>query len=235
MKKTISLIIFLLAAATVSAQQTIKSNPISDFHAIALSGNLNVQLIHADANSIEIELYDSDINKLRWGINDGALSVSLRPTIGAKSRVDVRIYFKGPLNDISVMDARLSATEELVAHTMRLAVSGGANVNAAVNVKDLEVEVTGNSSLLMFGMAKYLTLRATERSRVDVRKLQAVSAEAEASTGAEVYINSSERLVANARTGATIFYMGNPTIFKDRSSKISAGLGSSVLSIGHKE
>ena len=65
--------------------------------------------------------------------------------------------------------------------------------------------------------------------------VQTVSAETEATTGAEVYVNSSERLVANARTAAKIFYMGNPTIFKDRSSKINTSLGSSVLSIGHKE
>lgn len=235
MKKTIFLIIFLLTVTSVPAQQSIKSNPISDFHAIALSGNLNVALIHADVNAIEIELYDSEINKFKWGVNNGVLSVSLRPTIGSKARADVRIYYRGALYDISVTDARLSVTEEIVAHTMRLAISGGANVNVAVDVKDMEVDVNGNSSLLMLGTAKYLTLKVTERSRVDVRKLQAVSAETEAATGAEVYVNASERLVANARTAATIFYMGNPTIFKDRSSKINTSLGSSVLSIDYKE
>lgn len=235
MKKTLSLIIFLLATISVSAQQSIKSNQIADFHSVSLSGNLNAELIRADVNSVDIELYNSDINKFKWSVNDGVLSVSLRPTIGSKARADVRIYYRGSLSDISVIDARLSATEAIMSHMMRLVVSGGANVNATVDVKDLEVEVTGNSSLLMSGTAKYLTLKATERSKVDVRKMQAVSAETEAATGAEVYVNSSERLVANARIAATIFYTGNPTIFKDRSSKINTSLGSSVLSIGHKE
>lgn len=237
MKKTISLIIFLLAATSVSAQQSITSTSISDFHSVSLTGNLNVELIHADTDAIEIELYNSDINKFKWSVNNGMLSVSLRPTLGQgqKSRADVRIYYKGTPTDISVTDARLTVVDPLVAHMMRLAISGGANVNAAVDVKDLDVEVSGNSSLLISGSTKYLTLRATERSKVDTRRLQAVSAETEATMGSEVYINSSERLVANAKTAATIFYMGNPTIFKDRSSKMNMSLGSSVLSIGHKE
>lgn len=235
MKKIVFLIISLLTTASVSAQQNITSTPISDFYSISLSGNLNVELIHADADAIEIELYNSDINKFKWSVNNGILSVSLRPTMGQKSRADVRIYYKGTPTEISVTDARLTVTEALVAHMMRLSVLGGANVNAAVDVKDLNVEVSGNSSLLMSGLAKYLTLRVTEHSKVDTRKLHTVSAETEATMGSEVYINSSERLVANAKTTATIFYTGNPTIFLDRSSRINTSMGSGVLNIGHKE
>ncbi|MDL2320054.1 DUF2807 domain-containing protein [Alistipes sp. OttesenSCG-928-B03] len=234
MKKTIGIILFLFATVSLHAQQIIKSDQVADFHAVSVSGNINVELIPAAENSVDIQLYDSDIKKFKWSVSNGTLSLSLRPTSGAKARADVRVYYKGALQNISVVDARVTAMD-LISHTLRISVAGGANFTADLDAQDLELEVTGNSVALVSGMAKYATLRATERSRVDTRKMDAVSVEAEAATTAELYVTANERLVANAKSGATIFYAGSPSIFKDRSTKVSSSIGSSVLNIGYKE
>ena len=241
MKKSILISALLLALATISASSqpshSIKNIfTIPDFYSVVLNGgNLNVELIHSETNEIEVELHNSELEKFRWTVSDGVLSVTLRPTVGAKPSADVKIYYNGNLHEISASGTQLTADEPVTSHIMILKVSGGARVNMAVDARDLEVEVTGNSSLMLSGTAKYLTLRATERSMVDTRKLDVVSAEVEAATSAEIYVNATERLVANARTTAKIFYMGNPIIFKDRSSRLNTTMGSSVYNIGPKE
>ena len=234
MKKILFTLAILLAAGSVSAQNLIQNENLPDFTGISLSGNLNVELIPSATNAIDVQLYDSDVKKFTWNLtNNGVLSVTLRPTVGQKARADVRIYYKGTLQNISAMDAKLTAKEDVVSSLFKISLSGGANASMSVDADDVEIDATANSVLVMSGVTKYVAVRATERSKVDTRKLEAVAAEAEAVTGGEIYVFASERIVANARNASTIYYAGNPTIVKNRTSKSSVGSG--VHDIGYKE
>ncbi len=80
--------------------------------------------------------------------------------------------------------------------------------------------------MVVTGKAKYLTLKAVEHSRVDTRELDSVAAEVDAAAGSEVFVSASERLLAQARSGATIYHRGNPSILKNRSARspLSGGI-----------
>ncbi len=226
MKKTILSLALLLFAASAFAQSVIENKELPDFTAIALSGNMNVELIAGEVDAIEVQLYESDIKRFTWSVDShGVLSVSLRPTVGQKARADVRLYYKADIKSVTVNGARLTANDEIVSSIFRLAVSGGGNASVAVAADDVEVEAAANSAVVVTGETTYLSIRATERSKVDTRKLDAVSSEAEAVTGGEIHVFASERLVANARNASTIYYTGNPTIFKNRTSRSSVGSG----------
>lgn len=234
MKKLLVLLAMITVSASATAQNIIQNENLSDFHSVSLSGNLNVELIASTNNAIDVQLYDSDVKKFSWSINNnGVLSLVLRPTVGTKARADVRIYYKGGLQSLSVSDAKLTVNEKIVAAMFKVAVSGGGNASLILESEDVEVDATANSAVQISGTTKYLSVRATERSKVDTRGLKAVAGEAEAVTGGEIYIYASERLVATARNASTIYYAGNPTIVKDRSAKTS--MGSGVLNIGYKE
>ena len=229
MRRTILLFALLLFAGftgNVLAQSVIRNDELPDFAVIALSGNMNVELIEADKNAIEVQLYESDIKKFTWSVNgDGVLSVTLRPTVGQKARADIRLYYKAEIKEVTVNGARLTVEDEIVSSLFRLAVSGGGSASVAVAADDVEVEVTSNSAVVVTGETTYLSIRATERSKVDTRKLNAVSAETEAVTGGEIYVFASERIVANARHASSIHYTGKPTIVKNRTSRSSMGSG----------
>ncbi|MCL2561913.1 MAG: DUF2807 domain-containing protein [Rikenellaceae bacterium] len=229
MKRILFLLALLFVAANVisaQAQSIEHTEALGEFTAVSLSGNINVELIAADENSIEVHLHDSDAQRFRWHIaSDGTLSVALRPTVGRSVHADVRIYYRAPLREIRVNGARLTAEQSRLAQLFSLTLRGGANAIIDMNADDIELSVTGNSALVASGETKYLTLRATERSRVDSRRLTARAVEAEAATGAEVYLHASERLVVNARNTSTIYYAGRPSILKDRRSRARIGLG----------
>ena len=65
-----------------------------------------------------------------------------------------------------------------------------------------------------------------------MREVDALSIVADAATGSEAFVKTNERLVANAKTGATIFYQGSPLIVRDRSSKLDTSVGASVINVG---
>lgn len=233
MKKIFFLAAMALISTGVFAQQTIKSDNVANFSAVSLSGNLRVELIAADKNEVEVVLHNADITKFKWGVENGTISMSLRPS-GEKGRADVKIYYSRPLSDISISGVELSAKETIESDILHLSAGSGAKASLDVSALDLELEATGNSAVQLSGSAKYFTLRATEKSRVNTLKMEAVSVVAETTMSSEVHVNVNERLVANAKTGSTIFYKGSPVVFKDKSSKMNTNMmGSSVLNIGH--
>lgn len=231
MKKAILLLSAIFAVTALQAQQTIKSDGFENFRAVSLSGKINVELIPGDTNRIDVTLHETDLKRFKWSVSEGVLSANLRPTSGRDAHATIRLQYATPLREITVTGANLTTTEYVESDMLKISVSGGASANIDVETLDLELNVTGNSMVMLKGGAKYFTMHATEKSKADSREMECVAANVDTATGAEVYVTASERLVTSAKTSSTIFYMGNPTIFKDRSPKMNV-MGSGVLNIG---
>ena len=231
MKKMIFMVTMLIMMGTAAAQEMIKSKEIGDFQAVTLSGNIAVEFIPANANSIDVSLFESAADKFRWSVSaDGVLSIALRPTVGKNSRAEIRIYYKAALQRITASEARLIATKPIEAHCLRVDLTGGASANLAIDAKDLELNTKGNSAAAITGKTKYLIINASERGRVDTKGLMSTSVEVTATMASEVFVNATERLVALTRSGATIYHTGTPEILKNLS--LRAGLGGGIFSIG---
>ena len=216
-------------ASAQSRQSTIRSDRMDAFSTISLSGNLNVELLPSDRDSISITLIDSDIAKFKWNVSqDGELSAALRS--GGSGRADIKIYSAHPVTAISVSGSSLLINDTLKGNSLVMNVSGGGKVTALVDLLDLDLTASGNSAASFTGRAKYLTLRASESSKVNCRYLQSVSVQVDASTKAEVFVWGSERAVMSAGSNAAIFYRGKPVVVKASIPKIS--MGASINNIG---
>jgi len=246
MKKILSIVVLSAACAMVSAatasapalaqqpaptQQTrLRSDAMDKFSKITLSGKLNVELIPSGRDSISITLFDSDLAKFKWNIANDELSASLRPTIGGRGRAEIKIYYAEPIVSISGSGSEILIQQPIKSHILTLAIGSGGKLTAAVECADLELNAAGTSTVTVTGSTKYLTLRASESSKVDARYLQSFSAQVNASTSAEVYVWATDRAVISAGSGATVFYRGNPAILKTSIPKLN--LGASITSIG---
>lgn len=230
MRKIIAILACVLLTVEMSAQQVIKSSEVSEYRSISLSGKLVVQLIPSDSNAIEINLFDSDITKLKWGVNNDDLNVTLRPTSSGGGRAEVKIYYK-QIDALTVSGAEVNSKEPIESNMFTLKASSSATVTVEFQCKDMDIEAGSNSVLLLNGYSKYLNLRSTEKSKLEARALICVSAVATATSGGEIYVCAEERLEAFAKTGSTIFYKGEPTILRVPTSKIM-GMGASVHNIG---
>lgn len=233
MKKFICLLSFVLSAICSYGQQSIASDRVDPFNALTINGNVSVELIAADANSIDIMLYDADITKFKWLVKNGSLNISLGSGGKGTPRAEAKIYYADTLSYISISGGQIAARTPLEGIALRVDMTGGASAALQFDMLDVEISATGNSAAEFSGIAKYLEVRATEKSKVNARKVDCVSVEAEAATGAELTVTASERLVVNAKTSSTIFYSGTPVIVKDRTTKMNAGMmGSSIHYIG---
>ena len=235
MKKATLMAAFLLAAVYSYGQQSIASDQVEAFNAMSVSGNISVELVEAGSNKVDIVLYDADITKFKWGVKNGTLNLSLSGGGKTIPRAEAKIYYADTLQYVSVSGGQITARQPLAGVAMRVDLSGGASAALQFDMLDLELNCTGNSVAEYGGISKYLGVRATEKSKVNARKLDCVSADVETATGAELTVIPSERLVVNAKTSSTVFYGGTPVVVKDRTSKMNSGMmGSSVNYIGEE-
>ena len=231
MKKLIFALLLCGAVATVSAQQTrIHADQMERFSRISLSGKLNVEFIPSGKDSLSITLTDSNVDKFKWNVDKEELSMSLRPSSGGKGSAEIKLYYTQPVGAIAVSGSDVLIRDALKSSILSLNVGGGGKLTAQLECLDLDLAVSGNSAVSLTGTAKYLTVRATESSKVNCRQLASVSVQADAGSVAEVFVWAAERAVMSAGYGATIFYRGKPLVVRTSVAKI--GLGASITNIG---
>lgn len=216
----------LAAVCTGYAQKIVSTNNLSDFNKIELTGRLQVELLHADEAGVEVTLHNAEENKLDWGINNGVLSVRLKPGGGQDVSADVKIVYEN-LAALKISGASVAVTNTIESPMLDLNVSGGATVKADVATSDLKVNVSGNSVLDLTGSTKYFNLTANTKSTVDSRSMKAEDVTVKAANAASVYVFSSERIDINSTTTASVFYKGNPGIVRQKKS-----MGGDINSIG---
>jgi len=242
MKKILSIMVLCAACATASIatlqaqapaqpkQTRLRSDAMDNFSKVTLSGKLNTEFIPSGKDSITITLIDSELDKFKWNVTNDELSASLRPSSGGRGRAEIKIYYAKPIASINGLGSDIFIQQSFKSQMLVLSVSAGGKLTAAVDCLDLELNASGNSAASLTGSTKYLTLRASESSKVNCRYLQSISAQVDATTSAEVFVWATERMIVSASSGATIFYRGNPAIIKTSIPKVN--FGATINSIG---
>lgn len=227
MKRILALAVLALFGVTAQAQQNIHSENISEFNAIELSGKMVVELIPASTSMVDITLHNSQPNKLEWKVEDGVLSIRLKPGGGTASSADVQIHYNASISQIKVAEASLKVHEVLESPMLDIDLSAGATLTARVEGMDLSLKATGNSAANLTGNVKYYTLTAGSKSKVNSTEMSCVDTRVMASSGADVYIQAEERLQIVSETGASVYYKGEPEILR-----ITAKMMGTINNIG---
>lgn len=208
--------LFAIAGMVASAQQKIRSENIEAYNALEFTGNLTVELTKAQGDSkIDITLYNAEIDRLDWGVRpDGVLFVRLKPNSGKnKATAEVKLDYD-MFTRMKISGANVMVKGVLQGGMVDIDMSSGGTLGSEVDVKDLFLKAGGNSAADIKGKAKYYTLQAAGRSKVDSRGLESMDVDVSASSYSEVYVRSQERLQISSETGANVFYAGEPEILR---------------------
>ncbi len=213
MKKIALIFLVLTCSLAASAQQSIVSKRLEGFSGISLKGNLNVELIKADSAYIDVSLNGTTSNRLEWGIKNGTLSVHLRPGGEKDANGEVKIYYDTLLS-LQISAANVSVRDTMAQGMIDVEMTAGGIFGATLQVKDFNLKITGNSVANLTGSAKYCTLAANGKSKVNARSLTCQDVQVEAVSSAEVYVKAVERIQIVANTGGAVYYQGEPEIFR---------------------
>ena len=127
-------------------------------------------------------------------------------------RTQVRVCYN-TLSSFALTDAKASLADTLRQSLLDVALAGGASLEGALEVQDLDMSVSDKASALLGGSARYLTLQASG-GQVNAAELETMSARVSAQSNAEVRVWVTDRLEARTSTGAVLRYRGEPAIVR---------------------
>lgn len=229
MKKIMLLAIALMMAIAANAQDEVRREWLGNFSSISLGGDMDVTLVQLEEGGqpmLIVKAEDRELSKLKYTINNkGELSVRESTNRKRTTRTAIEIHFVA-VDAIEVVGSEVEVVGTIAEPILDLAVSNGGFFKAEIDTQDLLVKATGQSMIDVKGRARYLQADVTV-AKVNLREMEAMSVEVEATQRGEVTVFCTERLAATANLGGTIFYRGNPSILRTNSKL----LGSSINSI----
>lgn len=220
MKKLFFSIVMIAAALGARAQQTApaaaeKSEWLPAFTRIEASGAFDVvfeRVPDSEAPKIVYDTKGSYTTKFRAEVKDRVLHIRERIDSRRPERTQVRVCYN-TLSSFALTDAKASLADTLRQSLLDVALSGGASLEGALEVQDLDMSVSDKASALLGGSARYLTLHVSG-GQVNAAELETMSARVSAQSNAEVRVWVTDRLEARTSTGAVLRYRGEPAIVR---------------------
>ena len=96
--------------------------------------------------------------------------------------------------------------------------SSAADINISALAPELNLKASSGSTINVSGQVKHLDADASSAASIKAYNLNAVTAEAESSSGASIKLNCSKSLEAEASSGADIHYKGDCSVERRASS-----------------
>ena len=208
------------AQIAASIANTPTTEKIGTFDCVEISGGMQVSLIRVAEGEDAKIFYDTkglSTTKFKYEVDKkGVLKIEEPIDSERKSPTEVKVYYRN-LRSLTVANASLTLDKMHRGDMLDIAISGGAKVQAKIDVNDLAIEVTGRSSVVLEGQSRYMDLKVST-AKCDAKALMCMSIIADASHGAEVSLFVTERLQATTSTSANISYLGEPSIVRVHSS-----------------
>lgn len=204
----------------VSTEEPAATDWLPAFTRVAVDGPMKVRFVKIARTEGPHISYDTKgyyTARFRAQVDkNGCLRISERTDAKRKSTTEVTVYYH-TLENLSVTRADISFEAPLDTPVMDMAFSGGAVAEVPLDVRDLKLDIAGKCRIVLTGEARYLVLDISS-GKLDAERLTVMSAAVTASQSAEVRLNVTERLQAEATSSASILYKGEPPVVRGRTS-----------------
>jgi hypothetical protein len=188
-----------------------------DFTAITASEGLDVYVTQAADFKIRVEADENVIDLIGTDIQDGKLKIHAIKNIG---RATKKVYVSLP--EVTALEANSGADligQGLIeADKVHLNANSGADLKLEIVADHIEADCSSGANIRLGGRANLLYADASSGSDIKAVELEAKVCRANASSGADIRVNVSEELTADASSGADIGYSGDPTVDSRKSA-----------------
>lgn len=187
-----------------------------DFSVVSASEGIAVYINQADSFTITVEADENVINLIGTDIKDGELRIHAIKNIG---RATKKVYVSLP--EISGLEASsgadLTIQNSISSDRIKLNGSSGAMLKVDITANDIKVDVSSGANIKLSGDAELLHVSASSGGAIKATDLSVKTCYADASSGADININVSESLTAEASSGGNVSYTGDANVQKKNS------------------
>ena len=234
MKNTCLLLLVLVGTAFVNTSAVAQDKVVNDanaqkrnvssFHAVSVSGGVDLILTQSDAEAVAVSANKlDDRDNIVTEVVDGVLKIYYDAPSGfsfswtsRKLRAYVSVKNIDGLRASGGSDVDVNGT--LSVAKLKMDISGGSDFKGKVDVTDLEISQSGGSDVDISGRAANVSIHASGGSDFNGYELATDKCAAHCSGGSDITITVNKELSADASGGSDIHYRGTGTVTKAGSS-----------------
>lgn len=212
----------LLCSLLVSAQDR-EERKLNSFDEIQISQGIDAYLEKGTSESIRLEVRGIPIDEVLTEVYGDRLKVHLSKNRWRDYSVTVYITYV-ELEGISASSAaNVFGKSKITGDRLDLDVSSAADIEVEVDVEELRADASSSGDIEVSGKAKYLDVDVSSAGGVDAYDLEAEVVRVDASSGAGAKVYATKEIDAEASSGASVRYRGDPA-----KSRTDTGSGGSV-------
>ncbi len=187
-----------------------------DFTVVSASEGLDVYVTDGNEFEITVEADENIIDLIATDIKNDRLRIHAIENIGrATKKVFVTLPEISGLKSSS--GAHLSTENIIETDKLEIDGSSGANINIEMVASEVDIDASSGANLYLSGDADMVYVDGSSGANINAKKLISNNCQAEASSGANLSVNVSERLTADASSGGNISYSGEASVTKKKS------------------
>lgn len=182
------------------------------FHAIKASHGLDVYVTQGTEESIVVEADENLHDLIKTKVKDNTLHIYAKKNIGHATSKKIMISFKDISAISSSSGSDVVSTNTITSDSLELNTSSGSDMELKINTTQLNCNSSSGSDLKLSGVTKNLIANASSGSDIRAGDLKAESSKVQASSGADITVNTAKELTASASSGGDITYYGSPDV-----------------------
>lgn len=203
-------IVFLFAVVPLLAQET-QTRAIGPFSGINVAEGIDVYLKKGDKESARVEVTGTQVGNVITEVSGSYLKVHMKDGHYRKTSVKVYVtYVK--LEKLSASSGgNIFSEESLKSGSLKIHASSAGSIEIGAEADRIEISASSAGQVEVRGKTTTLDADASSGGQINAYDLEAKKVTAEASSGGEAKVSVSDDIMANASSGGSVRYRGDPT------------------------
>ncbi len=224
-----NLVVILFCSVTLFAFTSIadpETRMLEKFHTVDVAGSYDVTLVQSDKHMVEIEMIKGSIEKCDITVINGTLNLKYKRKgfkWGNNEKARVTVYYTNIKALEMSAGSKVKTDGEISSESFLLDVSSGASATIDIKANMLEVDISSGSRAQVSGTADTQKVDVSSGGAYKASRLETKKANVDVSSGAAASIWVTEEITAEASSGGSIKYKGEPEKSNVEAGKYSGG------------
>ncbi len=210
--------------------QTKQIRTVGDFSGISAASGIKVEITQGSENSVVVSSSkDELVNKIKTEVDKGGLlKIYYEYEKGMWKRaknlqLNAYVTFKSVEKLMVSSGAQLITMNTVSAANLALTASSGGACTGTVKATDARIDVSSGGVIKLSGSSTNTKIDGSSGGSFKGKDFATENCTADVSSGGDIRITISKTLVANASSGGSILYKGDPIVDKKTSSGGNVG------------
>lgn len=212
---------------------------VEGFSKVSIATGINAYIKMGDKEDILVEADDNLLELIKVEVKGDKLSVYLNENVKNYKKMDVYITAKQLEAVKASSSARIKVENVVNSEQLYCKASSAGDIEISANVTNFDgdvsssgqikiVELTANKAQFEMssageiyigkGATENLVVEASSSGDLDAFNFETQTCDADASSGGSIKVNVSKKLLAEASSGGSVNFKGNPTVEKMKTS-----------------